>query len=280
MVKIVTDSVSDLPRDYIEKYDIKVMDLNIIFGERTYKDRVDINPSEVFERIKNNNEFPKTSQVTPFEFVEIFDDLSKDSNEVLAILMSSKMSGTYNSAIIAKNELTGRKIEVMDSKGITLGYGLIVIEAAKMAKQGKSLDEIKKRIQVMISNMEYLIVFDTLEYVYRGGRINKSQYIISNFLNIKPIVTMKDGEMVVKDKVRGRKKVIKWLTDYIKSNNININDKVIGLNHVNDVDYVEQLKAEITNKFNPKEIIISDVGCTVAAYSGLSAIAIYFEKEA
>lgn len=280
MVKIVTDSVSDLPRDYIEKYNIKVMDMNIIFGEKTYKDRVDINPSEVFERIKNNNEFPKTSQVTPFEFVEVFDELSKDSDEVLAILMSSKMSGTYNSAIIATNELTGRKIEVMDSKGITLGYGLIVIEAAKMAKQGKSLDEIKKRIEVMISNMEYLIVFDTLEYAYRGGRINKSQYIISNFLNIKPIVTMKDGEMVVKDKVRGRKKVIKWLTDYIKSNNININDKVIGLNHVNDVDYVEQLKADITNKFNPKEIIISDVGCTVAAYSGLSAIAIYFEKEA
>lgn len=280
MVKIVTDSVSDLPRDYIEKYDIKVMDLNIIFGEEVYKDRAEISPNEVFERIKNNDEFPKTSQVTPFEFIETFDELTKDSNEVLAILMSSKMSGTYNSAIIAKNELSDRNIEVMDSKGITLGYGLIVIEAAKMAKQGKSIDEIKKRIQAMILNMEYLIVFDTLEYAYKGGRISKSQYVISNFLNIKPIVTMKDGQMVVKDKVRGRKKVINWLMNYIKSNNININDKVIGLNHVNDAHYLEQLKSNIANEFNPKKIIISDVGCTVAAYSGLSAIAIYFEKEA
>ena len=280
MVKIVTDSVSDLPRDYIEKYDIKVMDLNIIFGEEIYKDRAEISPNEVFERIKNNDEFPKTSQVTPFEFIETFDELTKDSNEVLAILMSSKMSGTYNSAVIAKNELSDRNIEVMDSKGITLGYGLIVIEAAKMAKQGKSIDEIKKRIQAMILNMEYLIVFDTLEYAYKGGRISKSQYVISNFLNIKPIVTMKDGQMVVKDKVRGRKKVINWLMNYIKSNNININDKVIGLNHVNDAYYLEQLKSDIANEFNPKKIIISDVGCTVAAYSGLSAIAIYFEKEA
>ncbi|WFD09548.1 DegV family protein [Tepidibacter hydrothermalis] len=280
MVKIVTDSVSDLPREYIEEYDIKVMNLNIIFGEKTYKDRVDISPNEVFERIKNNDEFPKTSQVTPFEFIETFDELSKDCDEVLAILMSSKMSGTYNSAVIAKNELADRKIEVIDSKGITLGYGLIVIEAAKMAKQGKSLDEIKKRIECMIENIEYLIVFDTLEYAYKGGRISKSQYLISNFLNIKPIVTMKNGEMVVKDKVRGRKKVIKWLTDYIKSNNIDIKDKVIGLNHVNDKEYLEKLKTDIINQFNPKEIIISDVGCTVAAYSGLSAIAIYFEKEA
>ncbi|CAH2212327.1 protein of unknown function [Tepidibacter aestuarii] len=110
MVKIVTDSVSDLPRDYIEKYDIKVMNLNIIFGEDVYKDRVGISANEVFERIKNNNEFPKTSQVTSFEFIDIFDELTKDSDDVLAILMSSKMSGTYNSAIIAKNELSDRKI--------------------------------------------------------------------------------------------------------------------------------------------------------------------------
>ncbi|MEJ8554100.1 DegV family protein [Tepidibacter sp. Z1-5] len=280
MVKIVTDSVSDLPREYIEKYDIRVMNLNIMFGEETYKDRVGITPNEVFKRIKNNNELPKTSQVTPFEFIQTFDELTNESNEVLAILMSSKMSGTYNSAVIAKNELSDKKIEVMDSKGITLGYGLIVIEAAKMAKQGKSLDDIKERIQVMIDNMEYLIVFDTLEYAYKGGRISKSQYMISNFLNIKPIVTMKDGEIVVKDKVRGRKKVIKWLTDYIKNNNIDITDKVIGINHVNDLDYLEKLKTDLIKEFNPKDIIVSDVGCTVAVYSGLSAIAIYFEKGA
>lgn len=93
----------------------------------------------------------------------------------------------------------------------------------------------------MIDNMEYLIVFDTLEYAYKGGRISKSQYMISNFLNTKLIVTMKDGEMVVKDKVRGRKKVLKWLTDYIKSNNIDITGKVIGLNHANDLEYLEKL---------------------------------------
>ncbi|SHH28707.1 DegV family protein [Tepidibacter thalassicus] len=279
MVKIVTDSVSDLPKEYIEKYNINVIPLKIIFGEEMYKDRVDITPEKVLERIEKNNEFPKTSQITPFEFVEVFDDLTKDGDEVLAILMSSKMSGTYNSALIAKNELSDRNIEVVDSKAITLGYGLIVIEAAKMAKEGKSLDEIKKRAEEMVDKMEYLMVVDSLEYAYKGGRISKTQYVLSNFLNIKPIVTLKDGEMVVKNKVRGRKKVLRWIIEYLESNNINLDDKVIGINHVNDIEYLEKLKSMLVEKFNPKEIVISDVGCTVAVYSGLSAIALYFERE-
>ncbi len=279
MVKIVTDSVSDIPKEYIEKYDIKVMPLKIIFGEETYKDRVDIMPDQVFDRIEKNNEFPKTSQVSPYEFIEVFDEITQKGEAVLAIVMSSKMSGTYNSAVVAKNELKDRKIEIIDSKAITLGYGLIVIEGAKMAKEGKSLEEIKDRLENMVQKMEYLIVFDTLEYVYKGGRISKTQYMLSNFLNIKAIVTMKDGELVIKDKVRGRKKVLKWMMDYLEKNNIHLDHKVIGLNHVKDIKYLEELREELLEKFKPKEVVISDVGSTVAAYSGLSAVALYFERE-
>lgn len=279
MVRIVTDSVSDIPEEYVYEYNINVIPLKVILGEHVYEDRINITPDKVFERIEKSGEFPKTSQVTPFEFIRVFDEITKDGDEVLAIVMSSKMSGTYNSALVAKNELSDRKIEVVDSKAITLGYGLIVIKAAKMAKEGKTLDEIKNKIEKMIEKMEYLIVFDTLEYAYKGGRISKAQYLLANFFNIKPIVTMLDGEMVVKDKVRGRKKVLKWMIDYLEKNNIDLNNKIIGLNHVNDMEYLQELKKELTSRFNMKEIVISDVGCTVAAYSGLNAIALYFERE-
>lgn len=279
MVRIVTDSVSDIPEEYVYEYNINVIPLKVILGEHVYEDRINITPDKVFERIEKSGEFPKTSQVTPFEFIRVFDEITKDGDEVLAIVMSSKMSGTYNSALVAKNELSDRKIEVVDSKAITLGYGLIVIKAAKMAKEGKTVDEIKNKIEKMIEKMEYLIVFDTLEYVYKGGRISKAQYLLANFFNIKPIVTMLDGEMVVKDKVRGRKKVLKWMIDYLEKNNIDLNNKIIGLNHVNDMEYLQELKKELTSRFNMKEIVISDVGCTVAAYSGLNAIALYFERE-
>ncbi|KXZ39299.1 EDD domain protein, DegV family [Alkalithermobacter thermoalcaliphilus JW-YL-7 = DSM 7308] len=278
MVKIVTDSVSDIPKDYLDKYDITVVPINIIIDENTYKDGLDITTEQVYDKIKQGY-LPKTSQANPHDFIKVFDELSKEGDEVLAILLSSKLSGTYSSALIAKQELLDRKIEVIDSKAITLTQGMLVIEAAKMAKEGKNLDEIKKVIEQKIDKMEQFIIFDTLEYAYKGGRISKIQYMLSNVLNLKIIITLKDGEMVVKDKVRGRKKAIKWIINYMKDKNIKLDGKVIGINHANDSDYLEELKEAILSEHSPKEIILSNVGCAVAAYSGLSAVAVHFEKE-
>lgn len=279
MVKIVTDSVSDLPKEYVERLDIKVLPLKVIFGDEIYKDGIDIDAKSMFQRLKQTNEYPTTSQITPAEFFEVFNDNIDASNEVLCITMSSALSGTYNSAVIASREFDKSKIRIVDSKAITLGYGLIVIEAAKMAKDGKALNEIEKKVIELVKNMEYLIVFDTLEYIYKGGRISKSQYMMSNLLNIKVIMTMQDGQVVAKEKVRGRKKAIKYIVDYIEKNNIDLSKKVIGMNHANDELYLEELKSALFSKFTPLETVFSEVGCTVAAYSGLSAVALYFENE-
>ncbi|OPJ55784.1 DegV family protein [Alkalithermobacter paradoxus] len=278
MVRIVTDSVADLPKEYIEKYDITVVPLDVIIEGKTYKDGIDISTDVIYEKIKNGV-LPKTSQVTPHDFVEVFDRLSKDGDEVLAVLISSKLSGTYNSALMAKNEMKDRKIEVIDSKSVTLGQGLLVIEAAKMAKDGKSLGEIKEKIEEKAEKIEHLIIFDTLEYVYKGGRISKVQYMLSNVLNLKIIMTLKNGELIVKDKVRGRKKAIKWIIDYINSNNLDLNNKLVGINHANDEEYLKELKSASTERFSPSETVVSHVGCAVATYSGLSAVGIYFERE-
>lgn len=279
MIKIVTDSVCDLPKEYIDKYDINIVPMKIIFGDDVYIDGEQIDCGVVFERIKENGEFPKTSQPSPYEFISHFDKLTENADEVIAIHMTSKLSGTYNSALIAKNELNDRKITVIDSKTLTLGLGMIVIEAAKMAKDNYSSEEIINRINTLISNMEYLLVFDTLEYAYRGGRVNKAQYLISNVLNIKPVLTMKDGMLSIKDKVRGRKKVLKWIIDHLEKNNYDLNGKVIGLNHTKNIEYLNELKEIILQKYNPKEIVISEVGSAIAVYAGVDAIALYFEKE-
>ena len=279
MVKIITDSVSDLPKDYIDRLDIKVLPLKVIFGAEVYRDGIDINTKSMFKRLKNTGEYPTTSQISPVEFYDVFNDAISNFDEIICITMSSALSGTYNSAVIASREFDESKIRVIDSKAITLGYGLIVIEAAKMAKNGRNMDSIEKRIKELVKNMEYLIVFDTLEYIYKGGRISKSQYIMSNLLNIKVIMTMKDGQVVSKEKVRGRKKAIKYLVDYIEKNNIDISKKVIGMNHANDEAYLNELKESFFSKYTPLETVFSEVGCTVAAYSGLSAVALYFENE-
>ncbi len=278
MVKIITDSVSDIPKEYIENYDIAVLPLKVIFGDEVYRDGIDINAKKMFERLKATNEYPSTSQITPAEFQKEFGKAISSGKEVVCITMSSILSGTYNSAVIASREFDESKIRVIDSKGVTLGYGMIVIEAAKMAKNGATIDEIEARVVELVENMEYLIVIDTLEYIYKGGRISKSQYMMGNLLNIKVILTMKDGEIVSKAKVRGRKKAIKYILDYIEENEKSLDKRVIGMNHANDKSYLDELSEAVLSKHSPSEVVYSDVGCTVAAYSGLSAVAFYYEK--
>ena len=279
MVKIVTDSVCDLPGEYIEKYKISVLPLKILFNETVFTDGVDINSDYMFSRLKETGEYPKTSQVTPVEFIRVFETALEEYDDIICITLSSKLSGTYNSAESAKKQMDSKNIHVVDSKGVTLGMGLIVIEAARMARSGNTADEILARVNFMIGNMEYLLILDSLEYLYKGGRISKTQYLISNLLNIKVILTVKNGELIAKDKVRGRKKAVKYISDYIAEKNYDLNGKIIGINHANDPQYMAELEDSLLGIYKPQEIIRSKVGCTVAAYSGLSAIALYFVKE-
>lgn len=279
MVKIITDSVCDLHHEYIEKYDISVLPLKILFNNTVFTDGVDIDSRYMFDRLKETGEFPKTSQVTPGEFITEFERALGEFDEIICITMSSVLSGTYNSAQAAKKQLSDKNIHVVDSKGVTLGMGLMVIEAARMAQGKHTAQEILDKVDYMKENIEYLLILDTLEYLYKGGRISKTQYLISNLLNIKVILTVKNGELIAKDKVRGRKKAVKYISDYLAKNDYDLNDKTIGINHANDPEYMAELEDSILSRYKPREIIRSEVGCTVAAYSGLSAIAIYFIKE-
>lgn len=280
MIKIVTDSVSDLPKQFIEEYGIEVIPLKVMVDGREYQDGVDLDTNKMFAMLEKNNSIKlSTSQINILEFENIFKEISNKTKDILCITLSSALSGTYNSACQAKENLDDLNIEIIDSKGITLGFGMLVIKAARLAKSGADLKTIKIEVEKMRDNLKYNIVFDTLEYAYRGGRIKKSEYLLGNLFNIKPIITMKDGQMVVKEKVRGRKKAIKTIINNIKKSNISLDGKEIGINHANDIDYFNDLKQAILKEYKPKEIIESNVGCTVAAYSGLSAVALYYAEE-
>lgn len=277
MIKIITDSVSDIPKEFIQEYDIKVIPLKIMVDGKEYEDGVDIDTSNMFKILEeNNNTKVSTSQINVLEFENIFKNISNETKDILCITLSSALSGTYNNACKAKENLKDLNIEIIDSKGITLGFGMLVIKAARLAKSGMDLKSIKVEIEKMRDNLNYNIVFDTLEYVYKGGRIKKSEYLLGNLFNIKPIITMKDGQMIVKEKVRGRKKAIKTIINNIKKSNISLDGKEIGINHANDINYFNDLKKAILKEYSPKEIIESNVGCTVATYSGLSAVALYY----
>lgn len=276
MIKIVTDSVADIPRQVAEKYEINVLPLNININENTYQDGINITPEQICNYIRNDH-IPKTSQVTPRDFFQAFERLTSNGDEVIAITMSSQLSNTYNSALISSQQLPDRKIAVLDSMGVSLGQGLQVIEAAKMAFAGRSFEEIIERIKILRRRMNYSIIIDTLDYLFKGGRISKAQYIAGNLLNLN-LVCGSDGtgKIMVKEKFRGNEKsILRWISRHIAK--LNLTNKIVGINTVNNDKLLNEVKILI-EKHNPQEIIMSQIGSTVACYAGPIAIGVFAEE--
>lgn len=276
MINIVTDSIADLPREYIEKYAITVLPLNINIGNNTFLDGINISPAQVCDYMQKG-EIPKTSQVPPIKFYNAFEELTRNGDEVIAILMSSQLSSTYNSAVLSRNQLPDRKIAVLDSKGVSLGQGLQVIEAARMAVAGKVFEEITKRVKILSQKMTYAIIINTLEYVFRGGRISKAQYIAGNLLHLNLVCSSDgNGKIIIADKFRGKERsILRWVSQHIPR--LNLNSKTVGINMINNEKLLQEVKALI-QKHKPREIIESHIGSTVACYAGPNAIGIFAEK--
>jgi len=278
-IKIVTDSTCDLPQDIMNELDIIVVPLTVRFGKESYRDGVDISSEQFFLKLEESKEFPATSQVSVGQFTEIFEKLSHEHDDILGLFLSSKISGTYQSAVIAKNVLGIDQIYIMETKMATLAHGFIVREAAKMAKDGYDIKQIMDKVKYLSENLHSIIVLDTLTYVEKGGRIKSGVALAGNLLNIKPVVTFKNGEVVVLGKIRGRKKIIKWIINHIMELGIDLTDKTVGMNYVGYEEIAEELKNVLHNQFKVKELFVGRVGSVIGSYSGPTAIALYFDRE-
>ncbi|MDI6618045.1 MAG: DegV family protein [Clostridiales bacterium] len=276
---IVTDSCSDLPEELINQYGIVVAPLITNFEDASYRDGVDIKPSEFYEMLANARSIPTTGMVTPEYFKELFARLIKEYDTIIGLFFSSKLSGTYNSAVVAKKNFPGEDITVIDTKGVTLGHGLIVLKAARMVEEGTAKEEILKEVNRMIPNMKYALAFNNLDYLHKGGRLSSSQRIIGNLLNVKPILGVEDGELKIMERARGKKKAFQWIVDYIKSFNVNLKSKTIGINHTNSPEDADELERIIMDNFKVGEIIRSQAGAVIGTHAGPEAVGIYFEKE-
>ena len=277
-IQIVTDSMTDMPKELVERFNIKVVPLEIHFGEEVYLDGVDISPEGFYIKLSQVKELPKTSQVAPNTFMEAFKEILSQGKEIICINGSSKASGTHQSAIIAKNELNNDGIEVIDTMSLSLGAGLIVYTASKMAKEGASKDEIVSRLREMCNNIDHIFTVDTLEYLKKGGRLNPMKATLASILNVKPILTVNEGLVESLDKVRGSKKVIGKMIELAKERGGDFTNKTIALAHANCPERLEQLKEEVIKELKPKEIISAGIGCTVGTHSGPGTLALFYEK--
>lgn len=264
-IKIITDSTADLSKGVYEKYDIEVLPLLINFGEESYLDGVEINPDKVFEKIEESNVLPTTAQVTPNRFIEAYKKYLEEGYKIISIHMSSVMSGTYQSACIARDTLESKDIFVVDSQNVTAALGILVLKAAKLREKGFNIVEIEKELNDVKAKVMLSVYFDSLEYLVRGGRISKTTGVVGGVLGIKLILEIKDGIMSVKDKIRGNKKAIKKIISDLE--NATLDDDVpVILIDVNNIEVKEALKEYMdSNKVN---YIECPVGSTVSIHSG------------
>lgn len=275
-IKIVTDSTSDLPEEIIKKYDIEVLPLLINFGEETYKDIIDIKLHELLIKMEQSDEFPGTAQVSPQRFLECYKSYIEEGYKIVSIHISSKMSGTYQSACVAKEMLETDDIIVIDSLNVTSGLGLLVLKAVKLKEAGFGVKEIEDEIKKLIPHVKSVLAFESLDNLVKGGRLSKTAGIIGNILGIKPILSVENGEIGVIDKVRGSKKSIRFILDYIDKKGIKLGETSILL-HVENKDILDALRESL--KAMDKEFIECQVGCVVGIHSGPRACGVFFIEE-
>ncbi|KMT20813.1 DegV family protein [Clostridium cylindrosporum] len=278
-VYIVTDSTAGVPRNIVENKNVKVLPLTIEFEGKVYKDGVEIDEPTLLSMLDKGEKLPKTSQVNPNAFYEEYESIIKEGYKIISIHISSKVSGTYQSACIARDMIENNEnIHVIDSKGVSFATGALVQETIKMLELGESVESTVEKINLLTDKVKVAFAVDNLEYIRKGGRISSIHAAVGTLLNIKPILCVEDGKIDVFDKVRGRKKALKRLLDYVKEQNPDT-DITFAVGNVAAEDDVEEFK-----KMLKEENIIDDaqsvkVGSVIATYAGPGTIGVFFFKK-
>ncbi|TKD70987.1 DegV family protein [Pseudalkalibacillus hwajinpoensis] len=268
-VAIVTDSTAYLSDDMLSEYDISMIPLNVVFGNESFLEEKEIGVDDFFEKIRRENELPKTSQPSIGSFIETYEKLAKTHEEIITITLSSGISGTFQSAYSAGGMVEGVDVHVFDSEISCMVQGFYVLEAARMAQEGYSSDRILERLNEMKNQgmHAYFLVHD-LSNLHRGGRLNAAQLVVGNLLQIKPVLTFEDKQIVPYEKIRTRKKALNKilsLFDESAKDGAPIKATVI---YANNKEEAVQLKSELEAKYSNVEIILSYFGPVIATHLG------------
>lgn len=278
-IAIVTDSTADLPIEIAKEHNITVVPLKVNFQDKSYTEGVDITNQEFYEKLEKADLLPTTSQPSPADFIAKYDELIENGyDSIISIHISDKLSGTRQSATIAGSELSEKitNLSTVDSMQVTVGIGLVVKIAAESAAQNKSYDEVLADTKQAVENVKLYALVDTLKYLEKGGRIGKARAIAGSLLNIKPILTMNNGEIVDKDKVRTRKKGIAEIVDLAKKFKDTNGTIRYAISHSMALDEAKKLEETLLAEVGVKSDFISEVGSVVGTHIGPGALFISF----
>lgn len=284
-IKIICDSAADIPKAVAEELGIRVLPLWYTFdGENYMADGIDMTNREFFDKMRTEKSIPKTSQVTAPQWEEAFrEELEKGAEAILCFTMSSAASGTCQSANIAKNEILSDNpdadITIVDSMALSYTYGLAITKIAPMANEGKTVTEIVEEFERIMSKMVYFFLVEDLEYLKKGGRINLATLTLANIMDIKPILTLRDGLVVSCDKIRGGKKLYDKFMQMYKDKGYMLEGKELYFVHSLEDDRAEAFCEAANAAFNPSKINVVELGATIGSHAGPGLSAIVYIKD-
>jgi DegV family protein with EDD domain len=275
-ITLITDSTCDLHPKFLAEQGILFAPLKVLFKDKEYVDKVDLTNPEFYELMRGSKELPTTSQVNPGEFYELFSKELEAGNKVLGIFLSSALSGTYNSAVVAKDMLENENIHLIDSRTTSFALGLMVIRIKKMIDEGFSIEQIQESASKLIEQSQLYGMLDTLENLKKGGRLSAGKAVIGNMLNLKPIIEVKEGLVNVAEKARGSKKGTAWMIEQLEKA---FPSKVIdemAVAHANSQEKAADLTNLLNATFQIGKIHEIEIGSVVGTHAGEGAVGVTF----
>lgn len=279
MVKVIVDSSCDLPDELMEEYEIKSVSQRIYLNDKEYLDKVTINSKEVYEAMKKGI-IPQTSLPRPMEIYNLFRQCCQNGNDFIFISISSKFSGTYQLAVSLIEQLQGYcdniRMRAIDSKSGSTAIGLMALQAARLARTGIGFDTIVEEICELAEHVEHIFMVQDLSWLIKGGRISRTEGIIGNILNVKPILHVKDGAVEVLERVRGRKKALDTIVDIMEERIKDFPDQTIGIGYAYDEDIAYELGEMIIKRLGNKDIMMNEIGAALTSHLGIGGVGVFF----
>ncbi|MDQ1318556.1 MAG: DegV family protein [Candidatus Poribacteria bacterium] len=275
MVRVVTDSTADIPKDLVEKYGIEVVPLTVRLGNKMFRDYYDMSPPQFFQMLRETNDFPQTSQPSVDEFIQTYKKIG-DKDDIVSIHISMDMSKTAQSASVALQQLPNRKVTIIDSRTVSIGLGLITLEAAKAAKDGANIKDVLNLVEEIKSRTKVYFSVDSLDFLQNGGRIGRAQGFLGTMLKIKQLLAVRDGLVSPVERVRGSNRLINRMVELVKEEADKYTSMkatfIYGETEDNCNDLISQLNSVV--KF--ENLYKNYVGSVITSHAGPTAFGIGF----
>ncbi len=278
-VAIVTDSSPNIPEHLIKENHIHVVPLNVIWGEESYNDGVEITNAEFYTRLETAKIMPSTSQPSVAQFEELFRSLYQDGYEILGCFLSEVLSGTISSATQAKKMLPEATIEIVNSKSLAMAHGFQVLAAARAANKGASLAECKRIAEDARDRSGVIFVLDTLEFLHRGGRIGGAKRFVGTLLNVKPILTVEDGTIITLDQVRTQNKALEAIVDLIEERTKGHKNIQLATLHANNPETAQFILDEVAKRLPLAEKIFAELSPVLGTHAGPGAVGLAYQVD-